>query len=128
MAANLAPVYVNDERVTLQGDPKPVVSKIVEASGKKPDNVHVVRLKNQADTDGKPIALGEFIDRNTTSNAPVYLKCFEGGTESAPASLEEGEKTSTGEPAVEGEAVEGGAEAPMAAESPEETPPAPEEE
>ena len=39
MAAQLAPVYVNDTRVTLQGDPNPQVSKIVTCWGKSPEAI-----------------------------------------------------------------------------------------
>jgi hypothetical protein len=79
MAANLAPVYLDNERVTLQGDPKPRVAKIVEAGGKKPDKVQVVRLKSQTDFEGRPVRLDEIIDRTVQSNNPVYLKCVDKG-------------------------------------------------
>ena len=77
MAANLAPVYLDNERVTLQGDPKPKVAKIVEAGGRRPDKVQVVRLKSQTDFEGKPVRLEDVIDRTLQSNNPVYLKCVD---------------------------------------------------
>ena len=79
MAANLAPVFVNDNRVTLAGDPKPKVEKIVNAVGKNPQSVEIVRLRNQGDYEGKPLRLDEFIDRTVKSSDPVYLRCYEKG-------------------------------------------------
>src|SRR5690348_4308005 len=75
---NLAPVYLNDARVVLQGDPKPKVARIVTAGGKTPTNCEVVRLANQTDAKGTPLGLEDIIDR-TRTNAPVYLKAVEKG-------------------------------------------------
>lgn len=74
MAANLAPVFLDDTRVQLQGDPKPQVSKIVVAGGLQPDAVQVVRLRSQSDTEGRPLSLEDVIDRTAQSAAPVYLR------------------------------------------------------
>lgn len=82
MAANLAPIYLNNDRVTLQGDPRPDVAKIVTSFGKRPDAVRVVRLQTATDSDGQPIAMSEVIDRSSDATTPVYLRCFEGETTS----------------------------------------------
>jgi hypothetical protein len=84
MAANLASVYVNNDRVTLQGDPRPNVAKIVTTLGKKPENVRVVRLERQSDGDGFPLASTEVIDRSANAQTPIYLKCFEEGDGNSP--------------------------------------------
>jgi hypothetical protein len=74
MAANLAPVYLDDARVTLQGDPRPQVSKILQAGGKATgDGTLVVRLREAAGADGQPLALDEVIDREEAVT-PVYLR------------------------------------------------------
>jgi hypothetical protein len=86
MATNLAPIYLDDARVHLQGDPKPRVSKIVAAGGKAVDgDLVVVRLRAQGDEDGKPVPLEEVIDRAQQST-PVYLRCLPGaGTQASAA-------------------------------------------
>lgn len=74
MAANLAPVYLDDARVTLQGDPRPQVSKILQAGGKpSADGVLVVRLREASGADGQPLALHDVIDREEAVT-PVYLR------------------------------------------------------
>ncbi len=78
MAATLAPIYVNDERVALQGNPKPAVSAIVTAWGKRPQPVEVVRLRSRTDSQGQRLRSAEVIDRTATAE-PVYLRCTEPG-------------------------------------------------
>jgi hypothetical protein len=74
MAANLAPVYLDDARVTLQGDPRPQVAKILQAGGKPSgDGVLVVRLREASGADGQPVALHDVIDREEAVT-PVYLR------------------------------------------------------
>jgi hypothetical protein len=74
MADNLAPVYLDDARVTLQGDPRPKVAKILQAGGKSSaEGVVVVRLREAAGADGQPIALDEVVDREEAAT-PVYLR------------------------------------------------------
>ncbi|MES2154146.1 MAG: hypothetical protein V4510_03335 [bacterium] len=77
MAANLAPVYVNDARITLQGDPKPNVWKIIEVLGKQPNDCEVVRLQGQMDVQGKTLSPNDVIDRTSGADSPVYLKCID---------------------------------------------------
>jgi hypothetical protein len=78
MPTNLAPVYLDDARVQLQGDPKPRVSKIVAAGGKAVDgDLVVVRLRDQGDAKGSPIQLEDVIDR-AQQDGPVYLRCVPG--------------------------------------------------
>lgn len=74
MPTNLAPVYLDDARVQLQGDPRPRVSKIVAAGGKAVgDDLVVMRLRGQDDTKGSPIQLEDVIDRSGQTE-PVYLR------------------------------------------------------
>ncbi|MBI2077961.1 MAG: hypothetical protein HYT80_06265 [Euryarchaeota archaeon] len=74
--AELAPVYVNDARVNLQGEPRPKVSRIVRAAGQQPDRVQVRRLRDKTDNEGQPLRLEDFIDRTADTNA-VFLRCIE---------------------------------------------------
>lgn len=77
MTTNLAPVYLDDARVQLQGDPRPQVSKIVTAGGKQLDGAtRVVRLRDQSDEDGTPVRLEDVIDR-AQGPQPVYLRCVD---------------------------------------------------
>ena len=88
MASDLAPVYLDDARVTLQGDPRPQVIKILLAGGRPASQgVQVVRLREAAGADGHPIGLDEVIDREKAIT-PVYLRILTEGNESleAPAS------------------------------------------
>lgn len=78
MPTNLAPVYLDDARVQLQGDPKPRVSTIVAAGGKAADgDLVVVRLRSQGDAQGSPMQLEDVIDR-AKQTEPVYLRCIPG--------------------------------------------------
>ena len=79
MASNLAPVYLDDTRVTLQGDPRPQVAKILQAGGKEtPEGALVVRLREASGADGQPVALTEVINREEATT-PVYLRVVKGG-------------------------------------------------
>lgn len=78
----LAPVYVDDERVRLQGDPRPSISKIVEAAGKR--GGRVLHLRSQGEREGETMPPNQVIDRSRTKE-PIYLRCVEDG--SAQASL-----------------------------------------
>jgi hypothetical protein len=73
----LAPLYVDDQAVVLPDQPRPLVSAVVSASGKRPAHVQVVRLKNRSDASGSPIHLSEEIDRTIHVDSPVYLRCFD---------------------------------------------------
>lgn len=86
MASDLAPVYLDDARVTLQGDPRPQVSKILQAGGHDVGrSVVVVRLREASGADGHPIALDDVIDREKAIT-PVYLRILkEGGKAAADA-------------------------------------------
>jgi hypothetical protein len=85
MASNLAPVYLDDARVTLQGDPRPQVSKILQAGGHPAgQGVVVVRLREAAGADGHPIALDDVIDREKAIT-PVYLRVLTGAAKTGPA-------------------------------------------
>jgi hypothetical protein len=71
----LATVYLDNEPVTLMGDPRPPVSKIVVAGGLRPEAVHVLRGRSAHDAHGHPVALGEIIDRTKEPTTPIYLRC-----------------------------------------------------
>lgn len=89
MPTNLAPVYLDDARVQLQGDPKPRVSKIVAAGGKSFDeDVVVVRLREQGDAKGSPVRLEDVIDR-AHQDGPVYLRCVPNGPSEASFAADE---------------------------------------
>lgn len=70
----LAPIYLDNEPVGLQGDPKPMISKILAASGKKAETFEVRRLLNQSDLEGKPCRPEDIIDRTAQATTPIYLK------------------------------------------------------
>jgi hypothetical protein len=74
MAAQLAPVYVDNNRIVLQGDPKPNVAKIVTTAGKRPEKVKVLRLEAQTDTEGAPLQANDVIDRTMDVTQPIYLR------------------------------------------------------
>ena len=76
MPSELAPVYLDDNRVKLQGDPRPKVSAIVAAGGKQASQV--VRLRSPNDESGEAVGLEAVIDRASEAG-PVYLRCVEGG-------------------------------------------------
>src|SRR5688572_5397401 len=78
MAQTLAPIYLDNDRVRLQGDPRPTVSKILNAGGKKPDEFRVVRLKDKNEEAGETLAPQDVIDR-TSAGQDVYLKCITKG-------------------------------------------------
>ncbi|MEA3136083.1 MAG: hypothetical protein QOC71_364 [Thermoplasmata archaeon] len=71
----LATVYLDNERVGLMGDPMPRVSKIVAASGKRPEGVQVLRALSASDLRGKPVRLEDTIDRTAEPTKPIYLTC-----------------------------------------------------
>jgi hypothetical protein len=96
---DLAPVYVDDERVALHQDPRPRVSKVVEAAGRKPDQVRVVRLADRNDREGRPLHMSDVIDRIEAPENPVFLKCTE--LFSKPALEAEGSGVVVGGPAPE---------------------------
>jgi len=71
----LATVYLDNEPVGLMGDPRPLVSKIVVAGGKRPEAVQVLRTRSPDDAGGRPLALDETIDRTAEPTIPIYLVC-----------------------------------------------------
>src|SRR5687767_6092309 len=92
MASSLAPVYLDDARVALQGDPRPQVAKILQASGREaPEGALVLRLREASGADGQPVGLGDVIDREKATS-PVYLRVVEGeaGIRTQETSSEEG--------------------------------------
>jgi hypothetical protein len=67
MPSDLAPVYLDDTRVTLQGDPRPKVAKILQAGG-RPTTARVLR----AGAD-RALSPDEVIDRTGDPAQPVHL-------------------------------------------------------
>lgn len=112
MASNLAPVYLDDARVTLQGDPRPQVSKILQAGGHDAgQGVLVVRLREAAGADGHPVELHDVIDREKAIT-PVYLRILKdpaaGAGDAAGAAIAVGDVTRGTEavsPTASGEAT-----------------------
>lgn len=76
MAENLQPVYVNNERIRLEGDPKPNVAKVIECCGKQAARVEVFRLANRQDQYGQKLTVEDIIDRTIEAD-PVFLKLLE---------------------------------------------------
>ena len=80
MTAGLAPVYLDDTRVTLQGDPRPKVAKILQAGG-HPTDALVVRVEG-----GQALGPDEVIDR-TTALGPVHLRTSKPGNVQVPGDI-----------------------------------------
>jgi hypothetical protein len=81
MAQNLAPIYLDNDRVRLQGDPKPTVSKILQAAGKGTSkNVQVLRVDTKGSTEGEPCDWNEVIDRTSAGSEGVYFHVNEEGS------------------------------------------------
>lgn len=72
---SLATVYLDNEVVSLMGDPRPTVGKVVAASGKRPESVQVLRAMSATDLRGKPVPLEETLDRTTEPTQAIYLTC-----------------------------------------------------
>lgn len=74
MASNLPPVFLDEQRVSLQGDPRPAVAKILEAVGKSPEEVEVVRVRAQGANHAHPLRLWDVIDRTREDGSGIHLK------------------------------------------------------
>jgi hypothetical protein len=97
MANELAPVYLDDARVQLQGDPRPKVAKIVAAGGKPSEHMRIVRLASLQDETGQTVGLDDVIDRSQQRN-PVYLRLVDEGE--ATAGQPDADITPTGTPTL----------------------------
>lgn len=73
----LSPIFVNNDRVRLQGEAKPQVKQVVSTAGHDPNKTRVFRLKDQNDQEGTRMTIEEFIDRTEEPSNPVWLKCLE---------------------------------------------------
>lgn len=78
---NLKPVYLDNEKVSLMGDPKPQVSKVITASGKIPKNFEVKLLASETDTVGKAVQMDFTLDRTGESTQPIWLTSSAKGAE-----------------------------------------------
>jgi hypothetical protein len=70
---NLSPVFLDNSRVTLGGDPRPHVSKILQASGKEPET-QVLWVRAPDEDLGRQVAPDEVIDRTILASQPVHLR------------------------------------------------------
>ncbi|MHB1261111.1 MAG: hypothetical protein ACYC2H_05285 [Thermoplasmatota archaeon] len=69
----LATIYLDNAPIGLMGDPKPRVSKIIAASGKRPENLQVLRALSPTDLRGRPVQFDDIIDRTAEPTKPIYL-------------------------------------------------------
>lgn len=75
MNDQLAPVYLNNAPISLLGDEaRPPLSRIVLAGGQRPRDVEVQWLTSAKDTQGRPVAQEEIVDRTTDPTTPIYLR------------------------------------------------------
>lgn len=72
MPADLAPVYLDETRVTLQGDPRPKVAKILQAGGRPPDAA--VLRSDTPSGPGRPVGADDVIDRTGTPSRAIHLR------------------------------------------------------
>ena len=72
--AALSTVYLDNQRIGLMGDPRPVVAKIVAAGGRAPHAVQVLRSRSP-DSAGTPVQLDDVIDRTAEPTKAIYLTC-----------------------------------------------------
>lgn len=70
----LSTVYLDQRRIGLMGDPKPMVAKIVTVGGRLPAEVRVVRSRTPDDA-GTPVHLEDIIDRTADPTKAIYLTC-----------------------------------------------------
>src|ERR1051326_5076766 len=103
----LAPVYLDNEPVSLMGDPRPQVSKVIAATGKHPEKFDVKLLHSETDTEGKTLDLDYVIDRTEEPTKAIYLTTVEkeGGSESVGA---EGAERISGTPGTKSGAASPG--------------------
>jgi hypothetical protein len=73
----LAPVYLDNQPVSLMGDPRPRVAKVVAASGRPAGSYDVVLLEDEADRSGVLVGLEDVLDRTQEPTRPIYLTCVE---------------------------------------------------
>jgi len=74
MTNEFAPVYLNDVPVTLMGDEaRPPLSRIVQASGQRPEDVQVRWLKSASDPTGPLVQPDDIVDRTAEPTKPIYL-------------------------------------------------------
>lgn len=71
----LATIYLDNQRVGLMGDPRPSISKIVVAGGKRPELVQVYHARFPGEAHGTPVGFEQTIDRLADPTVPVYLTC-----------------------------------------------------
>ncbi|HUR62226.1 MAG TPA: hypothetical protein VM286_07690 [Candidatus Thermoplasmatota archaeon] len=72
----LAPIYLDNQPVSLLGDPRPQVAKVVAAMGKHPERFDVRRLDSPAGS-GLLVDLEDILDRTAEPTKPIYLTTIE---------------------------------------------------
>ena len=74
MTPEYARIFVNDVPVNLLGDEaRPRLSRVLQASGLKPAEVEVHRLRSSSDPTGPLVAADEILDRLSDPTTPIYL-------------------------------------------------------
>lgn len=101
MPADLAPVYLDGTRVTLQGDPRPQVAKILLAGGRPAGST--VRLEGAAGG-ARTLGADEVVDRTGTTLA-LHLRTMPAISTGLPATA--GDKAVGGKVQVPGEILRG---------------------
>ncbi|MEK6976235.1 MAG: hypothetical protein AABY18_07825 [Candidatus Thermoplasmatota archaeon] len=71
----LSTIYLDNERISLMGDPRPVVAKILAAGGRTPDSVIVERNASSTPSRGTPLGLADVVDRTAEPTKAIYLTC-----------------------------------------------------
>lgn len=74
MKNEFSPVYLDDVPITLMGnEARPRLSRIVQAGGKRPDDVVVRWLMSSSDPTGRVLDPQEIIDRTVEPTQAIYL-------------------------------------------------------
>src|SRR5687767_9281867 len=73
MDEKLSVVYLDNQPIGLMEDPRPIVAKVVVASGKVPEDVRVLRGASPGDMEGTYVRSDDVIDRTTDPETPIYL-------------------------------------------------------
>jgi hypothetical protein len=98
MPPTLAPVYLDNQPVSLMGDPRPHVAKVVAAMGKHPERFDVRRLDSPTDS-GNVVDLEDVIDRTTEPTKAIYLTTVEKGGDLEASDYESAQPSPTASPA-----------------------------
>ncbi len=81
----LSTIYLDNQAISLMGDPFPPVAKILAAGGRAQAGVRVERIQSALALRGTPVRLEDIIDRTAEPTKAIYLTCRPDGPETAPA-------------------------------------------